>query len=162
MGLSVSDKLKKYITENGGDPSGAQTIAELVDKLPASGGSGAKPIVFTCSGEPNQYGAYSDVSCNYTKAEIRNLAVGQVAGDPLPTVVMIPNGHNYVATDVELEVEVDPENETDYVAVYAKVILYIEKESSNLVYYQLSATYTANAEGDDSISMSERKNTIPL
>jgi len=49
MGLSISDKLKKYITENGGDPSGAQTIAELVDKLPAvgsGGGSGSNVFVF--------------------------------------------------------------------------------------------------------------------
>lgn len=46
MGLSISDKLKKYISENGGDHSGAQTIAELVDKLPAVGGGSSGSNVF--------------------------------------------------------------------------------------------------------------------
>lgn len=41
MGLSIADKLRNYISENGGDPAGAQTIAELVDKLPEGGGSGS-------------------------------------------------------------------------------------------------------------------------
>ena len=40
MGTSVSDKLKDYIIKNGGDPTGANTVAELVDKLPSGGGSG--------------------------------------------------------------------------------------------------------------------------
>jgi len=64
MGLSISDKLKKYITENGGDPSGAQTIAELVDKLPASGGSDEAFIVtFVEDGEGN-------ISADKTHSEI--------------------------------------------------------------------------------------------
>lgn len=100
MGISIADKLKKYISENGGNPTGAQTIAELVDKLPAAGsGGGSLDNVFVAV-LTYYFGSHDEWKIDKSFTEISD-AVSKFhdafdSVDPCKAVLIVEPVHNTV------------------------------------------------------------------